>query len=214
MPDDAPSIQARWDKVAASLSGRYTIVPDQASVTAMVGALSRLARETTYDMHGIVREGAVAFVRSARKRTPVGQRLRPVRQAPTEDQRQGQWEVEKYINKSGPPVWVRTRVPRRVRVIGRRGLARQSWGWMLRGLGRSAGTSAKSPAQFHLRFSPSHVVRGGVLGGAYVDMRNRLYYIAIIAPDIMTESLSAAARAIQHRLDGRLFRQMKRAFEG
>ncbi len=192
-----PDIAIQWDR--ASLARIESVIRQEIAVC------GKTAEEA-------VKHAYIMFARSGRAATRLGVRKRQVFPNPDYVPRRGLHQQKakffiQYLYQSRPPYLAPTNSrsdPRRR--IARRGLARASWGWMLRPVAKTPAQSIPGVAQ-HKIVKITSRTRGT---NPFIAFVNRLMYMLKVHPDIGNRAMNAAARGMQHNLDNRMRAEMER----
>ena len=153
---------------------------------------------------------SIRFSMAGRARSKVGKKWRTIEQNPDANSKRFKYRVT-FKSQDGPDTYRYTNQKRpQFREIKRRGLAKDSWRWLLAALGKSRGTltsrgRSKWAADVKDRSKSSN---------PEVELVNRLGYITLAFPGIQGDALTSATNAMKHSLERTVKRQMQRAWRG
>lgn len=188
---------------------------DEQSVQSFMAALQRVAHETDKSAKEAVRFAFIRFGMAGRSRTRVGAKKRqlfdnPDRRNPRIKKKPARYLIQVLHQEKAPSLLPTNRRTDPRRTIARRGLAKASWGWMMKRINPSV-EAPSIPGVSRYKWTD---VKDRTSAGTnpYIDFHDKLTYLLIRHPNIGNEAMQSAANHMQHRLDNRLALDMVRAF--
>lgn len=180
------------------------IPPEQ--IAAFHGLMNEIATYTGRSLPSIVEQATVYFLQSAGKVTKLGKKRRPVENNPD---KKPKYRFKVY-RQGIDPLWITTdeRMDAQ-RLVKNRGLAKNTWKALIGAASRkntsfvgesSSGAIAKSVVSTMIHKQTHDIA---------ITVTNRLGYMPIIAPNVLSEGMSKA----KNRMDNYLLRKMQSDME-
>jgi hypothetical protein len=175
----------------------YGVTIDPVSQRKFQALIDETGREMGREAGLVIRDGATAFCKSARKATPLaGKRaeIRPSMQAPGV-----LWEIVRWGKQGQYTILTADPQDERANII-MRGLACNSWSWLLKKINGTAPTYSipGDPSKKAVRAEDKHRNKTR----PYIRLLNELDYIGILVQQhgIEATAFAKARRSIEHRL--------------
>lgn len=186
-------------------SNGLTVDVNKNDIRDFQNAMLRAERETGKTVRGSVKWGAITFAQKARKKSEPGEKKRAIVDNPNRTGRGQRAKGAKYLivvkTQKGADRYIPTnkKSDRRAK-ISRRGLAQNSWGFMLRKLGQSRAGGKKVDKG---RGRRAVVVKKKLQSSIAPEilLKNTLDYISTAYPGIVEESLREATRQMLIRIE-------------
>lgn len=188
------------------MSATAEITP--ASMAAMNRAIANVQQYLHKSGPESIKFAADMFTRSAAARCKPGQKRRKVTALPG---RNSAWLIETYTQQQGRTHVFSTDGTKDKRVkIARRGLLRASWWWLQKQI---RGVPAKSNITGVPVDTAVETERALAGDNPFIELTNKLKYVAAAAPGVVTVAMATAARGIQHRIDRVVSKQAERLWK-
>ena len=184
-----------------------TIELPASQVAAFDSLLRDIAKQTGRSIPSIVEQGMVYFLQSCSTSTPMAGKRRTVESNPS---RKPPYRYRRY-RQGMDPVWVYT--DNRMdtgRLIERRGLARNTWKALIGASSRKSAALTGNAAQTGgIAKSVTRAFIEKEESDAAITVYNQLGYMALIAPNVLSDGMSKA----QKRMENYLLRKTQQDIE-
>lgn len=188
------------------MTARAEIAP--ASMAAMNSAIANVQTYLHKSGPDSIKFAADMFTRSAGARCKPGQKRRKVTALAG---RKNAWLIEVYTQQEGRTHVFSATGPKDKRAkVPRRGLLRASWRWLQK---QVRGVPAKSDMPGVPVDAAVETDRKLAGDNPFIELTNKLKYVAAAAPGVVTVAMATAARGIQHRIDRVVAKQAERLWK-